>query len=166
MEKQKKESKTILIVVVAILILMVIGVICYQKIASHETKEPINTTEETSENNAPLIDMTKTENVKIVDGEKENVSQALKKEKSFNNMTVKNIELKTENGVTQFTATVENNSGKDYEGGSVTIIFMNEDGTELGRTTTELPSIANGKSNTINSGTTEDFANAYDLKIE
>lgn len=113
-----------------------------------------------------LIDLNNTENAKITEGTKQNTSSKLAEEKTYKGMKIKNIKLVAEGGITRFTAKVENTTSSDYEGGGVTIIFKNSDGSEYARLEGILPAIGSGESNEIDAATTADIANAYDFTIE
>ena len=156
-----------------LLIVAIIAVGVMYWITHKDTKEKVttsssSTTTQTEEEPKmqSLIDLTKTDNAQIVDGEKENTSAELAKERTFEGMTIKNIKLKSNEGITQFTATVENNSGSDYAGGKLVIVFTNQDGSEYARLNSVLPAIKNGETNSINAGTTADIGNAYNFTIE
>ena len=128
-----------------------------------------NQTEQEIEQEMPeysTIDMNNTENAKINGGIKENISTKLAEEKTYKGMKVKNIKLIAEGGITRLTATVENTTTENYEGGGITIIFIKEDGTEYARLEGVLPAIDSGKTNELDAGTTADIANAYDFRIE
>ena len=113
-----------------------------------------------------LIDMNNTENAEITYNKKENISEKLSQEKSFNGLTIKDIKLIAENGKSTLTATVENNSEKDYEGGKITIAFINSEGSEYDSLESVLPKIKKGTSNKLNASTTNDLINAYDFTIK
>lgn len=110
--------------------------------------------------------MNNTKNVDIIDNEKVNNSQALITEKEYKGMKISGINLSTSNGVTNFTAAVENNTENDYEGEIVTLVFLNEDGSEYGRLDASIPRVKKGEVTEISAGTTSDLTNAYDFKIE
>lgn len=159
-----------------IIILIIIILVCVMLFKSKFIKEKIdelgsgNTqTNQEIEQEMPeysLIDMNNTENAQINGGSKENTSAKLAEEKTYKGMTVKNIKLIAEGGITRLTATVENTTSSNYEGGTITIIFTNEDGSEYARLEGILPAIDSGKSNELDAGTTADIANAYNFTIE
>ena len=162
-----------LTIIILLVIIIVVCVIIFKKDNIQEKIKEIgkNTTEESQEieQEMPeysLIDMNNTENAKIEGGTKENTSSKLAEEKKYKGMTVKNIKLVAEGGITRLTATVENTTENNYEGGGITIIFTNADGSEYARLEGVLPAIDSGKSNELDAGTTADIANAYDFIIE
>ena len=173
-KKQKKINKNKKILIAIFLIIILIIIITYTLIPKTNKKENTNQvennqTEQEVEQEMPeysLIDMNNTENAKINGGSKENTSVKLAEEKTYKGMKVKNIKLIAEGGVTRLTATVENTTTTNYEGGGITIIFTNQDGSEYARLEGLLPAIEAGKSNELDAGTTADIANAYDFRIE
>ena len=112
-----------------------------------------------------LIDMENKENVKIENNVKENISDKLLQEKKFEEMTVKEIQLIAKDATTNFTATIENTSQKDYEESQIEIVFLKEDGSEYGVLPTYLASLKIGETTQINASTTSDLTNAYDFMI-
>ena len=173
-KKQKNINKNKKILIAIFLIIILIIIITYTLIPKTNKKENTNKvennqTEQEVEQEMPeysLIDMNNTENAKINGGSKENTSVKLAEEKTYKGMKVKNIKLIAEGGVTRLTATVENTTTTNYEGGGITIIFIKEDGTEYARLEGVLPAIDSGKTNELDAGTTADIANAYDFRIE
>lgn len=172
--KNKKKTITInplLIIIILILIIVLACVIILKKDNKKENTNQVenNQAEQEVEQEMPeysLIDMNNTENAKINGGSKENTSAKLAEEKTYKGMKVKNIKLIAEGGITRLTATVENTTTENYEGGGITIIFIKEDGTEYARLEGVLPTIDSGKTNELDAGTTADIANAYDFRIE
>ena len=173
-KKQKNINKNKKILIAIFLIIILIIIITYTLIPKTNKKENTNQvennqTEQEVEQEMPeysLIDMNNTENAKINGGSKENTSAKLAEEKTYKGMKVKNIKLIAEGGITRLTATVENTTTENYEGGGITIIFIKEDGTEYARLEGVLPAIDSGKTNELDAGTTADIANAYDFRIE
>ena len=134
--QNKKKTITInplLIIIILILIIVLASVIILKKDNKKEKTNQIenNQTEQEIEQEMPeysTIDMNNTENAKIYGGTKENTSTKLAENKTYKGMTVKDIKLIAEGGVTRLTATVENTTTTNYEGGGITIIFTNQDG--------------------------------------
>ncbi|MDD3303594.1 MAG: FxLYD domain-containing protein [Clostridia bacterium] len=117
-------------------------------------------------NNNTLIDMENKENVEIKDGEKINNSQKLKEEKQFAGMKVKEINLYTRaEGMTDFNATVENTSGKDFKSQKILIKFFNKDGSEYAILKAYLGDVKTGATAKIDASTTADVSNAYNFEI-
>ena len=171
-KKQNKQNKKIKIVVILLIILVILAII----ITAIQKSKLLNNNQADQQNQQgeqepatpeyTLIDLNNTENAEIKDGVKQNTSSQLAQEKTYKGMTIKDIKLKAEGGITKLTATVENKTNTNYEGGSITIIFKNEDGSEYSRLETILPPRDAGRTNEIDAGTTADIANAYDFEIQ
>ena len=169
--KNKKNSSGIPIAI--IIILIIIAVCIFIKVrkenSSKQTTDNTSTTEEVVEEpplpEYSLIDLNNTENAKVENGIKENTSSKLSEPKTYKGMTIKDIKLIAEGGITRLTATIENNTGSRYEGEEITIVFTNQDGSEYARLEGIIPAIDSGKTNEIDAATTSDIANAYDFTI-
>ena len=156
-----KGKKIALIAIIAIIVIAVIATIIYFVVKNNKEEETQNAQNENS-----LIDMNNTENAEIIEGNKQNTSEALVQNKVYEGMTITGINLAVYDGMSSFTATVENTSDKDYEGGIVVLIFTNQDGSEYARLEASIPEVKKGESTFIDAGTTSDIANAYDFRIE
>lgn len=170
-KKQMKPKKRIgmLLIVLVLIIIAVVAVIIFKKQGENNNSTNQLGEQQNQEQPTPeytLIDLNNTENAEIKDGVKQNNSSKLAEEKTYKGMTIKDIELKAEGGITKFTATVENKTNANYEGGLITIIFKNADGSEYSRLDTIIPPIDAGKTNEIDAGTTADIANAYDFEVQ
>ena len=149
-KNKKKEGKT--------------GVIIYKnnsKVNNNQSGQ-----QENQDETASLIDMNNTENAKIESGVKENTSENISKDRKLGNLSITDIKLSAQDGVTSFTATVKNDSNKDFAGGIVKISFTNKDGSNYAELEAYIPEIVAGGTNAINAGTTADIANAYDFTME
>ena len=161
---KKKQKRLIwLLLVILLIVIMVTGIIVYKN--KDKNKQP-EQQQETEQDNLSLIDMNNTENAKVEGGVKENTSEQVLKERKLENLTITDIKLAAQEGVTRFTATVENNTSSDFEGGVAVIKFTNKDGSEYATLEVYVPEIKKGGRNSINAGTTADIANAYDFTIE
>lgn len=171
MQKSKENKKmnkkgiiTIIISILVILLIIVTGVIIYKnnsKVNNNQSGQQENQDETES-----LIDMNNTENAKIENGVKENTSENISKDRKLGNLSITDIKLSAQDGVTSFTATVKNDSNKDFAGGIVKISFTNKDGSNYAELEAYIPEIVAGGTNAINAGTTADIANAYDFTME
>lgn len=165
-EKQKiKKSNSkgiILLIAIIIIAIIVVGTIIYQNNKNTQQEQQ----QETEQDSLSLIDMNNTENAKIESGVKENTSENISKDRKLGNLSITDIKLSAQDGVTSFTATVKNNSNKDFAGGIVKISFTNKDGSNYAELEAYIPEIVAGGTNAINAGTTADIANAYDFTME
>lgn len=159
-----KEKKKLILIIAVILIIAMIAIYF---ISSNKEKENTNIPNgENTQDGIGLIDMNNTQNVNIVNGEKQNNSENLLKDREFDGLLIKEIQLYTKNGMTEFTAKVINDTGKDFPGKIVNLKFTNEDGSDYAQLEVYMPEIKAGGTNFINAATTADIANAYDFSIE
>lgn len=163
----KKKSISLIAIILIIIAIVIIVAICLGKRSKTEESREENVVQEEEQEEFSLIDMENTENVEILgDNVKENNSKALLEEKTLLGMKISNIRLVAENGMTTFTAKVENTSGIDFSERMIEIVFKNQDGSEYARLPGFLPDIKSGESNQIDASTTADMSNAYDFIIE
>ena len=165
-ENKKMNKKGIIIAI--LVILLVIGVVTGVIIYKNNSKVNNNQSgqQENQDETASLIDMNNTENAKIESGVKENTSENIAKDRKLENLSITDIKLSAQDGVTSFTATVKNDSNRDFAGGIVKISFTNKDGSNYAELEAYIPEIVAGGTNAINAGTTADIANAYDFTME
>lgn len=96
---------------------------------------------------------------------KTNISEELKKEKEFEGMIIKDITMKREDGITYFSANIENNTDKKNEEKDIKIVFQKEDLTQISILKTHLPNIESGESVNIQLSTSANLIEAYTFKI-
>lgn len=193
-ENKSRSIKIGIIVLIIVLIIALIGTIFYlnkdkitknsneksqtSKTVNSENSETTETTESAGENNgasnseesipgdASLIDMSNTENVEIVQGEKVNNSEKITRDRELNGLKLTNIKIQTENNISMFTADVKNDTGNKFNGGAIKLTFFNASGEEYADFEAWIPEINEGGTNSINAGTTMDIVNSADMKIE
>lgn len=95
-----------------------------------------------------------------------NISDELKKEKEFQGMIIKDINISRENGITNLTANIENNTENKFEEREIKIIFQNEDNTQISILKTKLKTIEKGETAELNISTSLDLTQAYNFRIE
>ena len=167
-ENKKMNKKGIITIIAILVILLVIGVVTGVIIYKNNSKVNNNQSgqQENQDETASLIDMNNTENAKIESGVKENTSENIAKDRKLENLSITDIKLSAQDGVTSFTATVKNDSNRDFAGGIVKISFTNKDGSNYAELEAYIPEIVAGGTNAINAGTTADIANAYDFTMD
>lgn len=165
--KKNKRLNWKLIIVLILIIATITTIVIIQNNKNKEDKENNNnnTNLENQEYNMGLIDMNNTENARISEGVKENISKNVAKNRTVEGIEITDIKLLAENGISIFTATVTNNTGKDFEETIATIRFTNKDGSEYANLEVIIPKVKNAQTNMINAGTTADITNAYDFTI-
>ncbi len=161
MKKNKQKNIIWLVLLLLLIVIIVVGIIVYK----NKNKQP-EKQQEIEKDELSLIDMNNTENAKVENGIKENTSENVLRDRKIENLSVTEIKLSAQDGVTSFIATVKNDSNQDFEGGIVKILFTNKDGSNYAELEAYIPEIIAGGTNSINAGTTADIANAYDFTIE
>lgn len=162
--KSKKINYKIKLLTLLVIVAGIVIIISKNK-PNSEQKENKETHLEETEYNYVLIDMNNTDNAQIVEGIKENTSPNVSKDRIVDGIEITDIKLSAENGISNFTATVKNDTGKDFVGGIATIEFINNDGKKYASIDIYIPEVRNGEINLINAATTADITNAYDFTI-
>lgn len=166
---EKGKKKTIIILTLIVIIISIgvfVGVNNYKKDVIENKENSMNNISSEEEEGISLIDYENTNNINIVDGVKKNDSKALLKNKKFKELDVKDIHLEAKDGVTNFLATIQNNTDKDFESCIIALVFINEDGTEYARLEGSIPGIKKGSKTLLDASTTSDLSNAFDFRIE
>ncbi len=100
------------------------------------------------------------------DGQKVNISEKFKETRKFEGLTLENIQLTSQNSQTHLIATVKNETSKDIDAIKVNIILLDKDGKEIVELGGEIGATKAGKTTQLDIGSSLDYANAYDFKIE
>ena len=148
---KKNEKKMILALIVVGII--IIGVVLIIKNSGNSSK-PSNESDE--------------EFVQVLeDGTKMNVSNKLKEAKNLDGLTIQNIELTEKEGQSRLLADVTNNSTVDVtEPFFINIILLDKAGNTIDTVTGIVTPVKVGETKKLSAGITEDYANAYDFKVE
>ena len=160
----------LIIVLIIIIVSFVIVIKLNKKINVTDNNVEINSIEDNVDKISDdvaknSIDKNNKENVIIKNGEKVNTSNKLSQDKEFDGLKFTNVKLRSINGSTNFTANVKNISGKEYKSKSLKVKFMNSNGSEMGSLTIYIPDLSIDGETTVDSSITEDYVNAYDIKI-
>lgn len=115
--KNQKVNFKIIAIVISIFIIIILGVILYKNKTKTKQEQNENQQETTEQERIGLIDMNNTENAKIENGIKQNTSQNILKDRNLNGIEITEIQLNAQEGISHFTATVKNNTSKDFAGG-------------------------------------------------
>lgn len=164
--KNKKVNFKIIAIVISIFIIIILGVILYKNKIKTKQEQNENQQETTEQERIGLIDMNNTENAKIENGIKQNTSQNILKDRNLNGIEITEIQLNAQEGISHFTATVKNNTSKDFAGGVAKITFTNKDGNTYAELEVYIPEMKTEATNSIDASTTADIANAYNFSIE
>ena len=162
-----KKKKKILLIITILIILTVVVIILYRKNnVNNDINENKSQDEEKIVSYGGDIDMTNSENVKITENKKINISDKLSEDKKFEDLDITNITMVAENGASIFKAKVANNTDKDFKQKKVTLIFLDKNEKEIFQIGAIIPDILSGHSNEIKCVSMNDITNAYDFKIE
>ena len=112
--KNQKVNFKIIAIVIAIFIIIILGVILYKNKTKTKQEQQKNQEETTQQEQIGLIDMNNTENAKIENGIKQNTSENILKDRNLNGIEITEIQLNAQEGISHFTATVKNNTSKDF----------------------------------------------------
>lgn len=166
MKEKKAKINFKLIIVIILIIAIIVGIIIF--INKNKQQEQVNEQQEEmlEQEQIGQIDMNNTENAKIEDGVKQNTSENILKDRDLNGIAITEIQLNAQEGLSHFTATVQNNTSKDFAGGVAKITFTNQDGSLYAELEVYIPEMKAGATNAIDAATTADIANAYDFSIE
>lgn len=140
-EERKNPIFKILIVIVILVVILLLGI----KISESPVK--------LGENNFNVVNLEKN-------------TEQIKEGKKFENLTIKNIDIKYENGNSFFKLELANESDVDFQGRNIKIVFKNEDGTEFTTIKYNLGSIKSKESFYINTGMNINLTQASDFYIE
>ena len=153
---KKGRNKRLLIAGIIILIIIVIVLVVYlQKNKNLENEGNGENTNSTTESYVEEIE----------DGIKINKSTKLNEAKEVDGLTIANIQLTTEGGMTTLLADVTNNSGVATQVKPVEITLVKEDGTEIAKVTGVINALDVGETAQLNISTTSDYVDAYDFIV-
>lgn len=149
-EKVKRKAKKIMIpLVIIIFILMIIGIGFYIWNSNKNGISSIIFQKYSLKQNDP-----------------ETTSQELLKERDFEGMQIKDISMKKEDGIVYFSANIENNTDKNFEGRDVKIKFVDGENRPIANFKTKIESIASNEAVSMQLSTSMDLTKAYNFVIE
>ena len=121
----KKSNKKNLIIVVSLIVIIVVCILIFlfYKASTNET-DIKNVTND--------IDMTNTENVKLENDKKINISDKMKEEVLYEELSINMEELSSDANETKIKLKVKNLSDEMYIGKEINIVFYTESGNEYG----------------------------------
>ena len=99
----------------------------------------------------------------LSDGTKENTSQKLNEDKTFDGLDITEIKLTENNKLTKLTANITNNTKKITGDYTAKIIFVDSKNNELAEMGFYIKELQPGESTGLNASTTFDYSNAYNI---
>ena len=150
--KAKEKGMILLIILVGVVIIT--GLLIWKKGTSKN-------------NNKQEEEQIKEEFVQVLeDGTKLNISNKLKEEKTIKGLKIGNIQLTEQNGQSVLLAEVRNEGTQDVQMFLINIILIDKEGKEIATIPGIVSPVKAGTTVQLNAGITEDYANAYDFKVE
>lgn len=161
MPKKNGILKIILSIAVVLVIAVAIVLLVKNFIKDDSLNNVGNAPVEHNVNEIKIDNYTKVENGVII-----NKSEKIKEEKVVDEFTISDYELTYDHG-TRLVGTVKNNSNVNIaERTKVMIKFLDDRGTELGYMIGSIPPIDAGDTVQINTTTSAEIINVYDVKVE
>lgn len=151
---KKNEKRMILILLVILIIAIIIFIV-------NKNKKENNKEENINDN------ITTEEFVEVLeDGTKANTSKELKRKKEIEGLEITNIQLTEREGQTVLLANITNSTEKDTEVIGINIVILDKKGEEIVKIPGAIPPLKTRETKQLNIGITEDYANAYNFRVE
>lgn len=112
------------------------------------------------------IDMTNTENVKLENDKKINISDKMKEEVLYEELSINMEELSSDANETKIKLKVKNLSDEMYIGKEINIVFYTESGNEYGSINSYISDLEPNEEKEVEVTTTLDVANAYSFSVK
>ena len=156
------KKSTIIITIIAIVLLIAIIIVVNTNNGENQRKE--NTIENNVENSAE--NSVEEEFVDVLDdGTKLNTSEELNNTKTFQGLTIKNIQLTNANGKTELIADIENTSGSDKQAMLIDVILYDKNKNEITTLGGRISPIKAGQTMQFSTSAMIDYANANDFEF-
>lgn len=154
----KKSNKKNLVIVVSLIVIIIVcvSIILYFKASKNKTNVK-NVTND--------IDMTNTENVKLENDKKINISDKMKEEVLYEELSINMEELSSDTNETKIKLKFKNLSDEMYIGKEINIIFYTKSGNEYGSINSYISDLQPNEEREIVVTTTLDVANAYSFNV-
>ena len=153
--RSKNKNKKILIIGIIAIIIVVLVIILVQR-NKENSKESNTAGENVVENYVEEIDS----------GVKLNKSNKLNEAKEVEGLTIANIQLTLDSGITTLLADVTNNSGSRTNAKTVQITLLDYEGNELTTVPGIIKELEVGETTQLNISLTSDYVNAYDFRVK
>ena len=169
-KQQSRDRLFLVIIALVVIVCVIVGIVVLTKKDDNETNKNNgnneNNGDEYVDNSVGIIDMYNTENATVANGVKSNTSSKLRETKYVGDLEITDIDLKAENGMSTFTATVKNNSLDDFKSRRIMIKFTDKSGALYASLEGIIGDVSAGDTTIIDASTTADVVNAYDFSIE
>ena len=160
----KKENNKKLYIIIAIIVI-VIATICIINI--NKKKQSTNDNLNNSNDGIALYNTTLGEYVKQTeDGIKLNTSDLVNSDKILGNLTITDIQLTYNSGITSLTAKVINNSDTETGISTITATLIDKDENEICKVKGVIRALGIGETGKLNISMSGNFITAYDIKFQ
>ena len=159
MKDSNQKSKKNLIIVVSLIVIIVVCILIFLFYKASTNKTNVkNVTND--------IDMTNTENVKLENDKKINISDKMKEEVLYEELSINMEELSSDANETKIKLKVKNLSDEMYIGKEINIVFYTESGNEYGSINSYISDLEPNEEKEVEVTTTLDVANAYSFSVK
>lgn len=150
------DKKTIILFIVLIAILIGVVLLLPKSKSNEEGEIKSVTTNETIEEYVDVLG----------DGTKLNNSEELGKTKTFQGLTIKNIQLTNKDNKTELIANIENPTTSDKQAMLIDIVLKDKDGKEITTLGGRISPIKAGQTVQFSTSAMIDYANIYDFEFK
>ena len=151
---------------IVLCLLMLLPMFSKEEKITESNNNVTNTKNEEKVDNEPKEEEIYEEYVaKDSNGNKVNISEEVKKEKTYGSLVFKNMQITNDGKQTVFLGNVTNISEEETGMTEIDIIVMDKEGNELGKVGGLIVPLKPGESMQFNSSSQLDYANIYDFKI-
>lgn len=160
----KKENNKKLYIIIAIIFIVIATTICIINI--NKKKQSTNDNLNNSNDGIALYNTTLGEYVKQTeDGIKLNTSDLVNSDKILGNLTITDIQLTYNSGITSLTAKVVNNSDTETGISTITATLIDKDKNEICKVKGVIRALGIGETGKLNISMSGNFITAYDIKF-
>ena len=162
-QNNKKQHK-LKFIISGIIIIICIVLVLIVKI--NKKKDELNNNSKENNEGISLYDTSISEYVKETeDGIKLNTSALINSDKMLDNLTITNIQLKYNSGITSLTANVTNNSNVDTPITTITTTLKDEKGQEICKVKGVIRALKIGETGRLNISMSGNFITAYNIEF-
>ena len=151
--KENQKRGIFILIIVGVILILCINIFKGNKESTEISKEESNEIKE------EVIQV-------LQDGTKLNTSEQLKQVKKIDGLEITNIQLTEKSGQTVLLADVTNTTNTDTKVIGINVIILDKQGKEIAKIPGVISPLKAGDTNQLNVGITEDYAYAYDFRIE
>lgn len=162
-QMETKSNKLKIIILVTIILISIIAIVIVN-VNKHKNSQ--NDNSKTNDEGITLYDTNLSEYVKETEnGIKLNISPLINSDKILDNLTITNIQLTSNSGITSLIANVTNNSNSETPITTITAILVDEKGKEICNVKGVVRALGVGETGKLNISMSGNFITAYNIKF-